>query len=200
MRQIRQAHPFDLPGMYRVCLLTGDAGADATARFRNPDLLGHVYVGPYVAGQPAFAQVVADEDGVAGYCLGALDTRAFAAWAERAWWPVLREQYPAPAPEELSPDAELIRQIHEPGMAGGDLLAAYPSHLHIDLLERCRGTGLGRRLMERLLADLGAHGSPGVHLGVAATNANAIAFYRHLGFEELRAHPDALVMGLRLQA
>src|SRR5215213_1448382 len=151
MRQIRPASLHDLPGTYRVCLLTGDAGADASAQFRNPELLGHVYVGPYVVGERAFAQVVVDEGGVAGYCLGALDTRRFDAWAEREWWPLLREQYPAPAPDDTSVDAELMRLIHRPPVAGDDILEAYPSHLHIDLLERCRGTGMGRGLMEHLL-------------------------------------------------
>ncbi len=32
----------------------------------------------------------------------------------------------------------------------------------------------------------------------ARANHNAIAFYRHLGFEALAANDDAIVMGLRL--
>ena len=56
----------DLPGAYRVCLLTGDAGRDASTIYRNPELLGHVFVGPYIVGQPDLALVVADEVGIAG--------------------------------------------------------------------------------------------------------------------------------------
>ena len=91
---IRPATIADLPGAYRVCLLTGDEGADASGLYANPDLLGHVYVGPYVVGEPGHALVVADRDGVAGYCLAARDTDAFAAWAEREWWPPLRRWFP----------------------------------------------------------------------------------------------------------
>ena len=196
MATIRAATLQDLPGTYRVALLTGDAGRDASGLFHNPELLGHLYVGPYVVGQPDLASVIADEDGVAGYGLAAADTRAFEAWMEAGWWPTLREQYPARS--DASPDAELIALIHAPEVAAEDVLVDYPSHLHVDLLERVRGQGNGRLLIERMLAQLRERGSPGVHLGVASTNANAIAFYRHLGFDVVADEPDELTMGLRL--
>jgi ribosomal protein S18 acetylase RimI-like enzyme len=53
-------------------------------------------------------------------------------------------------------------------------------------------------LVERLVGTLRDRGSPGVHLGVAADNPNAIAFYRRLGFLELEREPGSLLMGLRL--
>ena len=72
-------------------------------------------------------------------------------------------------------------------MAPPEIVEAYPAHLHIDLLERVRGTGAGRRLIELQLAQLAAAGAPACHLNVGATNENAIAFYRHLGWEVLLA-------------
>jgi ribosomal protein S18 acetylase RimI-like enzyme len=196
MRLIRAASLQDLPGIYRVCLMTGDAGQDASAQYRNPDLLGHVYVGPYLAGQAALALVVADRDGVAGYSLAAPDTRDFEAWAEAAWWPPLRSQYPIP--DDASADAEIIRLFHEPPRAPDAVVADYPAHLHIDLLARARGHGHGRGLIERQLANLRDHGAPGVHLDVAAANANAIAFYQHLGFVEVGMAESSILMGMRL--
>jgi ribosomal protein S18 acetylase RimI-like enzyme len=196
MATIRAATLQDLPGTYRVCLLTGDAGRDATGLFRNPELLGHVFVGPYVVGEPDLASVVSDDDGVAGYGLAAADTRAFEQWTEANWWPTLREHYPPRA--DGSPEADLIALIHTPSLAADDLVAGYPSHLHIDLLERVRGRGNGRLLIERMLAKLREGGSSGVHLDVAASNTNAIAFYRHLGFEEVKRATDSILMGLRL--
>jgi ribosomal protein S18 acetylase RimI-like enzyme len=196
MATIRAATLQDLPGAYRVCLLTGDAGRDATQIFRNPELLGHVYVGPYVVGQPDLASVVADDDGVAGYGLAAADTRAFEQWAEAKWWPTLRTTYPPRT--DGSPEADLIALIHAPPVAADDLLADYPSHLHLDLVDRVRGQGNGRLLVERMLAKLREGGSSGVHLDVASSNANAIAFYRHLGFDEVGRRPDSILMGLRL--
>ena len=199
MSTIRAATFQDLPGTYRVCLLTGDAGRDATEMYRNPELLGHVFVGPYVVGQPDLASVVADEDGVAGYGLAAFDTRAFEQWAEANWWPALRDGYPLRA--DGSPEADLIALIHNPPLAADDLLDDFSSHLHVDLIERVRGQGNGRRLIERMLGQLREAGSSGVHLDVAASNGNAIEFYRHLGFGEVgRRGTDSLLMGLRLRA
>ena len=57
-----------------------------------------------------------------------------------------------------------------------------PAHLHIDLLPRLQRAGWGRRLIGALADELAARGVPGVHLDVDATNLDAIAFYRRLGF------------------
>jgi ribosomal protein S18 acetylase RimI-like enzyme len=196
MDAIRPAALQDLPGVYGVCLATGDSGRDATKLYRNPDLLGHVFAGPYVVGQPETSFVVADAQGVAGYVLAAEDTRAFESWAESHWWPLLRRQYPQAGGN--TPDDQMIRLIHAPPTSSDHIVAEYPAHMHIDLLERVRGRGLGRVLVERLLRTLRDRGSPAVHLGVAADNPNAIAFYRHLGFVVLEREPGSLLMGFRL--
>ena len=59
-----------------------------------------------------------------------------------------------------------------------------------------RGTGTGRRLIERQLRSLADAGAAGCHLDVAAANANAIAFYGHLGWEVLDRDDDTVVMGI----
>ena len=196
MLRIEPAGLHDLPGAYRTCLLTGDAGQDATRLHRDPDLLGHVYVGPYLAQGRGTQLVPVDEQGSAGYLLSTDDTLTFEAWAEREWWPPLRARYPIL--DDGSLDDELIHLIHAPERAPEELVHEFPAHLHIDLQERARGTGLGRALVERLLNDLRSRRVVGVHLGVAAENANAIGFYQHLGFREVDTAPDTIVMGLRL--
>jgi GNAT superfamily N-acetyltransferase len=196
MTEIRRATLHDLPGAYRVCLLTGDAGEDATGQYRNPDLLGHIYVGPYIVGEPDLALVAADQDGVTGYCLAARDTRAFADWAERSWWPSLRAEFPPRSDD--SADAGLIDLIHAPPIVGDDILTAYPAQLHIDLVERARGSGVGRRLVERQVGQLWDAGVTACHLVVAASNANAIGFYEHLGWRVLERDDDGWVMGIEI--
>lgn len=196
MSVLRQAAPQDMPGVYRVCLQTGNSGRDATARFRNPDLLGHAYVGPYLVSQPRLSYVVVDDVGVGGYVLAAEDTRAFEAWAEESWWPLLRSQYPLGDGETA--DDEAIRLLHAPQVAPDEIVAAYPAHLHIDLLPRMQGLGLGRALIKTLLEALRGVGSPGVHLGVSADNHNAMGFYRHLGFDSLLDAESSRWMGMRL--
>jgi RimJ/RimL family protein N-acetyltransferase len=61
----------------------------------------------------------------------------------------------------------------------------YPSHVHIDLLPRAQGRGLGRAMMAAVLALLRQRGSPGAHLGVSLPNVSAQGFYRKLGFQPL---------------
>jgi GNAT superfamily N-acetyltransferase len=123
--RIEPAGVADLAGAYRVCLLTGDAGVDATGKYRDPDLLGHVYVGPYLARGRDTQLVAVDDEGT-------------------------------------------------------------------------RGSGMGRTLIERLLADLRTRGIEGVHFGVDARNVRAIGFYEHLGFRTLQEQPWGVVMGARL--
>ncbi len=193
---IRLAVPADADEMYDVCLRTGESGGDATPFVEDRRLLGHVYVGPYLELQPDLAFVFADEAGIAGYVLGALDTHAFEAACEESWWPRLRKQYPKPPRTSVrSRDAELVRMIHHPILTPGGLAERYPSHLHIDLLPRAQGRGQGRALMDTLLEALMAQASPAVHLGVNPANTKAIGFYRRLGFAELDVDGPGLMMG-----
>ena len=43
---IRRYRSGDLRDLYRICLRTGKSGDDATALYRDPDLLGHIYAAP----------------------------------------------------------------------------------------------------------------------------------------------------------
>ena len=56
-----------------------------------------------------------------------------------------------PACDDGSRDAELVRLIHRAAPTPPRIAEPYPAHLHIDLLERARGRGLGRLLIDRLL-------------------------------------------------
>ena len=178
---LRPFHPSDLPGMYRVCLLTGAAGQDASSLYRDPDLLAHVYCGPYPTADPGLTWVVVDAQGVAGYVVATADTAAFEDWCERAWWRALRDRYPRrPDPGDGTEDHVLVARLHDPRPSRPP--AAAPAHLHIDLLPRVQGRGWGRRLITTLADELRVRGVPGVHLGVDVRNRRAVAFYGHLGF------------------
>jgi ribosomal protein S18 acetylase RimI-like enzyme len=194
--RIERAGIADMAGVYRACLRMGEAGEDATHLYRDPDLLGHVYAGPYVARGVGTQLVVVDETGVAGYLLSADDTLEFESWAESAWYPPLRARYPPLT--DGSKDAAMIELIHAPERTPPELAADYPAHLHIDLMPQVRGQGLGRALIEQLLVELRERGIAGVHLGVDVANHNGIAFYEHLGFREVGREPGGLLMGMRL--
>ena len=194
MAHIRPAAADDLDALYRICLLTGDNGADASRLYRDPRLVGHIYVAPYAVLSPQTAFVAEDADGVAGYIVGALDTRAFEARAERDWWPTLRPRYADPAdraPQTWSPDEMRAWLIHHPYPTPDRVLAGHPSHLHINLLPRLQGQGMGKALMDRLLATLRDQGSPGVHLGTTEANVRARRFYEIYGFETVERRAGA---------
>jgi ribosomal protein S18 acetylase RimI-like enzyme len=199
---IRGYRPEDLRDLYRICVQTGDgSGGDAAALFRDPDLLGHIYAAPYGVLEPTLAFVAEDQAGVGGYCLGALDTPAFEQRLEADWWPSLRLRYAEPDPadrDRWTPDELAAYSIHHPWLIDEDLVASYPSHLHIDLLPRLQGSGNGRRLMAEQLAALRKQGSPGVHWHVHAANQRAVGFYRHLGFSELYADSTRHIFGTKL--
>jgi len=200
---IRPYRPGDLDALYRICLLTGDNGQDATSHFHDPQLLGHFFAAPYGLFEPSLAFVAEDSEGVGGYILGALDTRAFEEQLESKWWPHLRTRYPDPsailAPEQRTPDQHVAYMIHHRWHIPEELAARYPSHLHIDLLPRLQAGGYGRRLTDTLITALRSQGSEGVHLHVTHGNRRAAGFYRHLGFTELAAtDADLPVPGLHL--
>jgi ribosomal protein S18 acetylase RimI-like enzyme len=188
---IRPYRPDDLEDLYRVCLQTANNGGDATDLFEDPKLPGHVYAAPYALFEPSLAFVAEDMSGVGGYIVAALDSRAFGERLERDWWPALRDSHPEPAPglaEVLSlPQRQALHNIHHPSGRHDTLAERYPSHLHIDLVPRLQGRGLGRQLIATLVSALRDHGSPGVHLLAGRNNKRAAGFYRHVGFAELPA-------------
>ena len=200
---IRSYRPDDLDALYRICLQTGDNGQDATSHFHDPKLLGHFFAAPYGLFEPSLAFVAEDSEGVGGYILGALDTRAFEEQLESKWWPRLRTCYPDPsaslAPEQWTPDQHVAYMIHHRWRIPDELAARYPSHLHIDLLPRLQASGCGRQLTDTLTTALRSQGSGGVHLHVPHGNRRAAGFYRHVGFTELHAtDADLPAPGLHL--
>jgi ribosomal-protein-alanine acetyltransferase len=59
----------------------------------------------------------------------------------------------------------------------------------IAVSEAARGRGVGRRLMEALLAEAGRRGATEVFLEVRADNAPAQSLYVSLGFERIAVRP-----------
>jgi ribosomal protein S18 acetylase RimI-like enzyme len=190
---LRPCRPDDLDDLYRICLLTGDNGDDGTALFRDPRLVGDVYAAPYAILEPSLATVAEDDAGVAGYILGAADTVAFDERLERDWLPDLRKRYPVPSSDgsgELSrQEHHALTRIHHPEdyIPDPEFVRSYPAHLHIDLLPRLQGRGIGRRLVETLTTSLRAQGCVGLHLNVTFDNHRAIGFYQRVGFTEVPA-------------
>lgn len=203
--RIRLARPGDEPEAYGVCLKTGNHGADGEALYHDdPDALGRIFVGPYLAFEPELSLILEDEEGICGYALAAFDSRAFYARYEADWRPALcaRVTEPTGDPRQWTPTQRVHHVYFHPDYFCPEPYSEYPSHLHIDLLPRAQGRGYGRRMIARNIETLRQRGSPGAHLGVSALNPRAIGFYQRLGFRELTRtgpHDDVCVyMGMKL--
>lgn len=197
--EIRNYHPSDLVHLYRICLLTGNSGRDASKIYKDPDILGHFFAAPYAVLEPRLACILTHSGRPVGYILGTQNSSTFYENCERLWFPVLRSQYPLPDPGDDSADARIIRLMHQ-GHRVNKWAGAYPAHLHIDILPQGQGSGMGRRLMETFLGKLRQLRVTGVHLGVGKANQGAIKFYDRLGFSLLEEQEHALILGLKLTA
>lgn len=185
---LRPARPGDEAGAYHVCLKTGNFGQDGEPYYReDPDALGRIFVGPYLAYEPGLSLILEDRHGICGYALGALDSHAFYDRYEREWRPRLCAAFAQPQgdPATWSRSQMVHDWYHHPDYFCPEPYDQYPAHLHIDLLERAQGKGFGRTMMENLMRLIRERGAPGAHLGVSMANQTAFGFYLRLGFQEL---------------
>ena len=186
--RIRSAVATDIDAFYEISLRTGDRGGDASALYEDRRMMGHIYSAPYLHLRPDFCFVAEDADGAAGYVVGAPDTLVFANSLEHAWWPDLRRAYRDPAdvaPDDRTPDQRRAYLIHHPASVPEAVRSTYPAHLHMNLLPRLQGRGIGPRLLDRWLTVARVHGVGGVHAGANAGNAGAIRFWQRMGFVRL---------------
>ena len=195
---IRPYHPSDLYALYRICLLTGDSGSDASHLYQDHELVGSYYAAPYAVLEPDLAFVLTHDGSPVGYVLGARDSVAFSERCEREWFPLLRHRYTLPSEDDTSLDAWIRRSIHT-GYHPHAELAEYPAHLHIDLLPIGQGQGWGRRLIQTLTQRMRGLDVPAVHLGVGARNTGAIAFYEKVGFHRIKTYEGWIAYGMHLK-
>ncbi len=193
---LRTAKVTDLPDLLRVCLETGDSGKDATHLHKLPELVGDIYVAPYVIHEPDLAYALLSDKRVVGYLLGVLDTRAFESLLVDKYWPLAKAKYQHFKTEITDSDRELLKDLDKQGFSDESLTAKYPSHLHIDIVEAHQGAGYGKSMIAFLLEELKAAGSTGVHLHMSASNDRARGFYKKFGFVEVFENANECIMGL----
>jgi len=198
--RIRRFTPADAAAVDEICVRTGDAGGDARGRYSTDTLLPDVFARPYWTLEPDFAFVLDDGDRAVGYVLGTPDTAAFVRAYRERWIPATAARLPAPGAADgpPGPDDELLGLHHHPERMLVPGLADFPAHLHIDLLPAHQGAGHGRALIERIAAAFTDAGAAGVHVGVAAGNTAALAFYARVGFVPLGLPEPPVSLGRRL--
>jgi len=196
LRPFRHGDEADLSD---ICLRTGAGGADATELYRSSGLLADIFVLPYVARHPEWAFVIEGGERVLGYVVCAPDSDSFDRWFREEWWPP-REDAHRRVAGDAPHDAVMLRHAAAVGARPLPFVDEYPAHLHIDLLPEAQGRGRGRDLIDALVAQLAGQGVPGLQLTAGGGNTGAIAFYRRLGFEQLRRHDGGVTLGRILSA
>jgi len=188
MLTLRPYMSTDFDALYAISLATADAGADASRLYHDKHLVGAIYSAPYATLDPDLVVVAADEEGVGGFVLGAVDTVSWEERLERSWWPQLRWRYPAPDPEARggwTPDQRRISMIHNPERAPIQVAREFPAHLHLNLLPRLQGRGVGTRLFHAWLRLANARGASAIHARINRANARAMAFWSRMGFRPI---------------
>ena len=198
--EVRPFRPDDADAVADICVRTGHEGGDARAIYPDQALLPTIFAHPYAFLEPELAFVVDSGERAVGYIVGTADTPTFVRRFRKEWLPRVADRYPLT--DGTTPTDAMIRLLHDPERLLWPELAAYPAHLHIDLLPEYQRSGFGRALMERLVAALAGAGVPGVHLGMVTTNVRARPFYDRLGFHQIPVPDPAPLtyLGRRINA
>ena len=202
MFEIRHFRDSDEAAMREICMRTAAAGRDATDLYRDQDLIPDIFAIPYAVLEPEFAFVADDGGRAVGYIVGTPDTPRFVQRFREEWLPRVAHLHIPPTGRvdfDADPDGSMATLLHDPERMLEPGLAAYPAHLHIDLLPRAQGKGAGRALMTAFLAAVHAAGVDAVHLSMTPSNTGARAFYDRLGFTEIRlpGQPDSMTYLVR---
>jgi ribosomal protein S18 acetylase RimI-like enzyme len=182
---VRPYRPEDHDALYDICVRTADLGGDSRELYPDLDLMPSIFAGPYAWLEPDLTFVVDDGERAVGYILGTADTETFVRRYRAEWLPLLIDRFPPVEGEPSTPGEAMIQLMHNPERMLMPELAAYPAHLHIDLLPDHQRSGHGRELMETFLSALHRKGVKSVHLTMLTANTPARAFYDRLGFQEV---------------
>jgi len=183
---IRPYRSEDREALDDICIRTAHNGQDSRPVYVDPTVFPAIFAAPYVALEPELAFVLDDGHGRAvGYVLGTADTPRFVEDFRTEWLPLVADRHPEPAGPPTTPDHQLTRLLHHPERMIVPEVAAYPAHLHIDLLPAWQGRGHGRELMRTFLRALHDRGVAAVHLSMVTANSPARAFYDRLGFHRI---------------
>jgi len=129
--------------------------------------------------------------------------RAFEKKLEAVWWPQLRDSYSDPPRRRPIPGAPTsactILFITPRGRRGASR-SPIQSHLHIDLLPRLQGRGLGRRLAMRGWREWRDMGSTGTHSASDGQRAR-VRFYAPMVLRNRTLRPpfNVIYFGMKLQ-
>ena len=195
--KIRKYHHTDIKPLYKISLYTSNKGNDVELLKDEPNLIGDLFITPYVQFEPELCFVITMDDEPCGYIIGIKNTEDFYLECENEYFPDLREKYKH-LPEDKNSRYAVLKRVIQIGHKPKDKFDLFPAHLHINILPITKGKGMGRKLMDEFMNKLRTMNVSGLHLEVGKSNKNAIRFYEHLGFREIKDYEYSLVLGIDL--
>ncbi len=175
----------------RICCKTGNPGA--TNENNRWNFFGVHWVGPYEKLLPDWTWIAAENAEVIGYLTGCPDTeqlnrRRILRFDMPLVLAILHKRYLMNADVkrylkrrfgfQKSPESHFSESVHSM------LRTLYPAHLHINLTEKARGNGTGRKLVETYFEALREARVCGVHV---ICGNGPVRFYERLGFQSLES-------------
>lgn len=83
----------DRTALGEVCVLTGDSGLSAKAKFFDDELLPYIYAYPYLEFAPELVRVVDRGGRPVGYIVGVADVAEFVSWWREHWTPIFTDRF-----------------------------------------------------------------------------------------------------------
>ncbi len=181
MMTVRKYEAKDKENLRKICIETSRLPVETEKQRQFLCLLYNDY---YSEVEPHNCFVVADEnDDAVGYVICAENFKEYSKKFCSFYLPEIKEL-------GLS---YYIQAVTE--MTGHRLFSKkYPAHLHIDILDKCQGQGLGTKLIKELKQHLKAKGINSVMLSCGASNTGAIKFYKKNGFYVVKKLPGSYIM------
>lgn len=172
-----------------ICCETGAAGKPID-KGREP-FFAEFWIGPYQRLLPEWTFVARSQDRVIGYLTGCPATASFAI---RRFMLHRIPLFIAILFGRWGWTEDTRRYLHPMGAARrnlalrfglkicGRLMTEYTSHLHVNVRERHRAGGTGRKLTLAYIAKLQEHEVKGLHI---FCGAGPVSFYQRVGFHKL---------------
>lgn len=184
MITIRKYKPEDKIELQKICIETSRLPVETQAQ---RDFLLLLYNDYYTEVEPDNCIVAADENDIpVGYIICAQNFNSYAKTFSRFYLPEIKE----------IGMSFYIQAVME--MAGHSLYAKkYPAHLHIDILDKCQGQGVGTKLITAMKDNLKSKGVRRLMLSCGADNTGAIRFYKRNGFEVLSTMFGGCIMATK---
>lgn len=186
----------DRTAIRQICADTADSGEPLENFFSDRELVADLVTRYYTDFSSEYSWVAQLQGEIVGYLTAAPDTRAF---RKCLHWSIGPQAFVRAFGRGLLFQSGTWALLGAMVRRKGQVIrppflvpAAYPAHLHINLLKHARGHHGGQDLLARLLQKLKATHIPGVHATVRADNTGACAFFEHLDFRPVSEYDELL--------